>query len=1455
MSIRYAINYKVTKVLFALLLIYAGTVAQFQKDISVGQSASNNVVIDAKVLTPDGGPSIIPGDELSWQKSVDTSQVTEKTDGVFIETINQGQKFAGNLQLPRGWNAEYSTSPIGTPLGSRTWESFDTTDGAYTSQELAAMNYLRIDTGITETLKPSARAPILQPLEPRKLDHADEGNLASIPILYKDKIFFVYRGIRSAADINNFDCFDLIAYERCAGFPTHVSSIGASSENQTALGTGTSDISTPYNFQVVLDTELDRNEGWMYFPGQRANDYGVVCVNLNTLSNCGFTVMGSYPQPAVNPSKSNQNPTVISGFVQSGDRIYGHANDRDKTSQTILCFDIRQQAICPNYDANTVSTNSFTYYQEEHGNSYDTPGSHVVVGEKIYWNVNYRAGNSRIIGVYADTQRDLGTRIYCFNVTTRQACSGWVRPILYASGAGLERPFSLFPWHQTDGTVTEICISTGLGNGIDPAQRCYDISTGAVQSTQNKSLNPPQWLTTPWTFGPNTVDIVDENGDLRTYFPVYKTGSNTNLTATQINLPPTKGGTICYNWTQEEFCEFFGDRESGSTLNGDGSRTRFYIHKGIRYWHEINLGQGGDTGYVYDGSCMWGMGHAGYIWSFDPMTGDTPCRVARVKDSVTINQADYYCDGQDRILNWDKARLSRARLYDFQNFNIKISNATDTDVLVEEDIKLLQQGTLDLDIPYGEHQELRLDMLAKLYNTTPWGNDNTPYLSLIADTESAQYCYDTVVPPQNCDVSSVVTSSSATLTTETDTLTNSTDEAVTVVPEPDKQCFKDLKVEVRTDSATIRENEDITYELVIQNKANVDPERRGDITGATYRVDIPDGFSYVSSTDGGAKVGRTVVWNNQSIDAGQTVRPTVTFRVVPGVVSSESVPQNSLFMGTAFALEQQSTAVVNAEVEYNGDVFTDDNTTTNTGVVVIRDIPDPEVPDDTDPPVDDEDPETPPVDEDPVTEPPVNTDTEEQITDPITGEPIVVTDTNSNTQTYTPKILESIVPEPIKKQVELVFSTLNKVVTPIPKGVAIALPYIAISFLAVFALTYVFLVSTERENKRKLKKLKKRFEQTEQSRKDYINIVSHYLNTPIATMKLTLETTKLTPKLTKDVMAKVTNRIEDIVKHTSALIMQNDTKDSSMSTQTILSKPGKNLFLSFDLLATIVGVLIIAVVLNLVFVWSGKYSVTAPLVVSQSAYFALTLGLLATAYNSFKHTRYANAVVQQELQYEQELAATQSRFIANASRVLSDDIAELDEFTPLITSSPKTKPYDQSIRSLKDIVGRLMAINSLVTRQRLSTIVQEDMSVLVEDVIKELRPEAEKRSIELAMYLASNLNTTIDANDIQNILSPVIDNAIKFNDDGGSVDVILRRKNETFANIIVKDTGSGIPKDKLETLFAPFSRATGTLEYDYEGVGLALYTVKLTVEHYGGSIRINSEEGKGTTVYIELPLL
>ena len=126
--------------------------------------------------------------------------------------------------------------------------------------------------------------------------------------------------------------------------------------------------------------------------------------------------------------------------------------------------------------------------------------------------------------------------------------------------------------------------------------------------------------------------------------------------------------------------------------------------------------------------------------------------------------------------------------------------------------------------------------------------------------------------------------------------------------------------------------------------------------------------------------------------------------------------------------------------------------------------------------------------------------------------------------------------------------------------------------------------------------------------------------------------------------------------------------------------------------------------------------------------------------------------------------------------------------------------------------------------------------------------------IELRVTAAEDVPPVAgDANQFRQVLSNLVDNAIKYSPLGGDVELRLGR-NGQFARIEVADSGLGIPGDEHTRIFEKFYRLDPGLTRGVNGTGLGLYISKELVERMKGRISVRSEPGRGSTFVVEVPL-
>jgi len=173
-------------------------------------------------------------------------------------------------------------------------------------------------------------------------------------------------------------------------------------------------------------------------------------------------------------------------------------------------------------------------------------------------------------------------------------------------------------------------------------------------------------------------------------------------------------------------------------------------------------------------------------------------------------------------------------------------------------------------------------------------------------------------------------------------------------------------------------------------------------------------------------------------------------------------------------------------------------------------------------------------------------------------------------------------------------------------------------------------------------------------------------------------------------------------------------------------------------------------------------------------------------------------------------------------------------------------------KHLLELINEVLDLSRIEAERMPLSIEPIALAETIGEAIDLIRPIAADSNIALTSEVAgSNGYVNADRQRLKQVLLNVLSNAIKYNREGGRVDVRLTDPDEEHIRIEVADTGTGIPADRLDRLFTPFERL-GADETQVEGTGLGLALSKGLVEAMGGRLLVESRPGEGSTFGIEL---
>ncbi|HEX2208861.1 MAG TPA: PAS domain S-box protein, partial [Longimicrobium sp.] len=244
--------------------------------------------------------------------------------------------------------------------------------------------------------------------------------------------------------------------------------------------------------------------------------------------------------------------------------------------------------------------------------------------------------------------------------------------------------------------------------------------------------------------------------------------------------------------------------------------------------------------------------------------------------------------------------------------------------------------------------------------------------------------------------------------------------------------------------------------------------------------------------------------------------------------------------------------------------------------------------------------------------------------------------------------------------------------------------------------------------------------------------------------------------------------------------------------------------------------------------------------------------------------------IEQALQEAKDAAeaanAAKSDFLSRMSHELRTPMNSILGFGQLLQRGGLAPEHTRSVehilkagRHLLNLINEVLEIARIEANQQHLSLEPVHAATLLTEALALVRPTAEQRPVQLALHAPRGTDAYVRADQqrLMQVMLNLLSNAIKYNHAGGTVELLARpvaAEGETpFLAIGVRDTGPGIPPDRLGELFVAFSRL-GAEGSGIEGTGLGLALSQRLVEAMGGRLRVESSVGEGSTFWVELPV-
>ncbi len=218
-------------------------------------------------------------------------------------------------------------------------------------------------------------------------------------------------------------------------------------------------------------------------------------------------------------------------------------------------------------------------------------------------------------------------------------------------------------------------------------------------------------------------------------------------------------------------------------------------------------------------------------------------------------------------------------------------------------------------------------------------------------------------------------------------------------------------------------------------------------------------------------------------------------------------------------------------------------------------------------------------------------------------------------------------------------------------------------------------------------------------------------------------------------------------------------------------------------------------------------------------------------------------------------------FVANVSHELRTPLSHIKGYVETLLNGAKDDPtvatrflqtIERNAGRLQLLIEDLLTISELESGRVLLNLQSVSLRNVAGKVFEDFKARASARAVTLTNELPE-VSVRADAARIEQVISNLVDNAVKYGRAGGQIVVSARALPQSMLEVSVRDDGPGLPPEALERIFERFYRVDKARSREQGGTGLGLSIVKHIVQSHGGRVWAKSEPGRGATFFFTLP--
>lgn len=416
----------------------------------------------------------------------------------------------------------------------------------------------------------------------------------------------------------------------------------------------------------------------------------------------------------------------------------------------------------------------------------------------------------------------------------------------------------------------------------------------------------------------------------------------------------------------------------------------------------------------------------------------------------------------------------------------------------------------------------------------------------------------------------------------------------------------------------------------------------------------------------------------------------------------------------------------------------------------------------------------------------------------------------------------------------------------IPRPLLDSVPYALMLVLITQAGYYLFQSQKQLKMENRLKEIYEKQDVLNGERRNFLEVTSHYLRTPLTYIKAGTE------MLVKDQPGNPkSHELNESVAHLGLFIESLVEESNNTSELDKIKEPPKikSALLSKYFLVPLAGLLVTIGLFYLIFGVIGGIRYSTATYVTQGLIVFLLVQLFYGAYKNSQRVKIERAHTEDLIKAEEAFDHTRSKLIADAGSQLNARMSQIEAILTQVgdPNASNQRIVAQGIERLRDLSKSFLLVSQLEASNLSKTKTTIHARDFVADIITSFEADLKSKNLKTEVVgLENDATFTSDQSLSSLALRSLIQNAIQVSEEGSTITIKCIHTGKRLAFQVI-DQGEGIPKEKIDQLFEPFIKVGPVTTFNHEGIGLSLYLDRLIMHGLGGDIDIASQLKRGTT--------